>query len=147
MRPTGWECPWCGPSGLPFDLTLPSHLRLCDECHRAAAMLEEEIAASWTRYHAEREEKARDEARACYRPLLDRAWVTFFGPRWPFFEFAKAWMMNSILGAMEAAGLDRRAEWAASVERMSPEARACYDQQVSAQSHRKGGRKEFDESP
>ena len=41
-RPEGWECPWCGPAGLPVDLALEPALRLCAGCARSAAWTAED---------------------------------------------------------------------------------------------------------
>lgn len=129
-RPESFECPWCGPSGLPVDLGLPPALRLCDACGEA------QIAADLCPQPPPRHSRvvdrgvrppvpdpALEEHRASLRGIL-RAALRDFSRRWDGAEHGKAMAGNAILGAMGGAGLDPVAEVAAALADQTPAERA-----------------------
>lgn len=128
-RPPGFQCPWCGPDGLPVDHSLPAHLRLCDDCesHRREAE-----AATWATclgcllpYICDgssgcdicaergRRKQAEREAHIASLRAIFREFVRedFLGRRcWPGAEWAKITMGNALLGSLENLGCDMAAE-------------------------------------
>ena len=99
-RPEGWECPWCGPNGVPVDFSLPEELRLCDECRRS----DEARAPTEERKDAKRDKIVEQ----LQKMLLDH--IRDFRIEWPGCEFAKAIVGNSILGALEQWGCNKSEE-------------------------------------
>lgn len=132
VRPPGFECPWCGPGGVAVDVSLPPALRVCDACAEA------DLAVRWCPElppgHADRwgaymgcgvdpvlaaAEAAREVKRASLREILVGA-LRDFGRRWEGCEFAKAWMGEAILGAMDSWGMDRGAELERALAALTP---------------------------
>ena len=92
-RPVNFECPWCGPHGVPVDHTLPIYLRLCDAC------LPHPLMDSAPPQPADA---------ACVtdlREMLHRHVAEWDRP-WPGAEFGKAIIGRAILGALRVHGAD-----------------------------------------
>lgn len=122
-RPEGWECPWCGPAGLPVDLALEPALRLCAGCARSAAWTaEDDRLAAEERARLDADAR-RAEGRERFRPLLDRFLAEEWRQRWPCMEFGKAHVGNMLFGALAAYGCDPGEELQAALERLPPRLR------------------------
>ncbi len=110
IRPEGWECPWCGPSGLPFDTTITPELRLCPPCHKASLWTDEDEARACEEREAARKAALETDPHTISLRQILANFATEMHARWRGCEFGKGIIGNSILGAMEAHGLDRHAE-------------------------------------
>jgi len=99
-RPADFECPWCGPNGVPIDKTLPASLQLCDACNLG---LIEPTAPS-----------PPDPGKKLHisqlRSILKQHVAELHTPRWPGCEFGKVSIGNAILGALEVLGCARKVE-------------------------------------
>jgi len=110
-RPEGWECPWCGPHGVPVNFSLPLHLRICDECQRP-----DPPAPPAPPKRKPEEELVIEQLRG-----ILRSHVQDFHKPWPGMEFGKTIFGNSILGALADYGCDPKEEMKRATTPLHPE--------------------------
>lgn len=101
-RPSTFECPWCGPNGVPVDHTLPIFLRLCMRCLPYPTVETVPVPVA-------------SPAIPVLREIL-YAHVRDWARPWPGAEFGKTIIGNALLGALQQHGCDPQSELRTAVE-------------------------------
>lgn len=113
-RPPDFECPWCGPNGVPVNWDLPPKLRLCDLCNVAEDIHRAALTDG-------KPQAVNHEAVEQLRAILLTHVVEFRTVRWQGAEFGKTIIGNAILGALQHYGCDPKAELQAALAAARPD--------------------------